>query len=336
MQPKSLSAYVDYRRGMFDTKTDSTRPDYALTGDDIAKAMRTMGVHAEHLGSFKRGTCHEIIPFACDGEAYALRILADSRQAFSLHMEDWAANAAIEVGFPTIAPLITDTSRYLVPFDFQILPWVDGPSFEGANDDVLKEAFAIVAAHLARLHQISLNGYGPLDPRALFMSPPTKPRGLFDTWCDYLLRRFGEHLDKCLELGAMTPAEVEQAEDAVDSVAFDFAPTLLHGDLSNVNILTKDDAPCVIDWEDCLSGDNVWDLADWCAFHMPERWSWIIDAYYAHAKKPADFNARFWTYYLRIVVARTVQRAKMGKADNPAFPPASRRIQLALENLRKL
>lgn len=344
MQPKALAAYVDARRAIFDVKTDSTLPSAPVIDPlDLLKVMGVMGriprAHPTQLP--KQGSLHQVFPFETEGGQYALRILNDPKQAFSLHVEDWAANAAIEARFPTVAPVLTDTSRYLVPFDFQILPWVEGVPLEvkGETDDTLiNRALATLAHALTRLHQVHLTNYGPLDPRGLFMQPKMRPRGLFDEWHDFVTRRLESHLDQCLAINALTPPEAEIAEDIIDTVSAqaDFDSVLLHGDLANVNILVVNGGVTVIDWEDCLAGDPIWDLADWCAFHMPERWGYILDNYYLSHAKPADFELRFWAYYLRIVLARTVQRHKRGKPDNPKYPLASRRIQLALGELAKL
>jgi len=42
---------------------------------------------------------------------------------------------------------------------------------------------------------------------------------------------------------------------------------------------------------------------------------------------------RFWTYFLRVALAKTVVRHNLGLRDRPGRPPASRRIQLALDRL---
>lgn len=337
MQPKALSSYVDFRRTIFDPKSDCDRVPVAISQDQLIRAAGSVGKTYEPI-PFEKGTFQMVFSFETEGGSYVLRVATDKYPAFGLHNEEWAASMARDHRFPVSVPLITDTSRYLVPFDFQILPLVPGKLASELPNIELKRVFGKIAHSLTYLHQASMSHYGPLDPRGLFMNPPLKPRGTFDSWRDYIMIRLGEHVDKCLEIGAMTPAEVEFAEDRIGNVLLqiDFDPVLLHGDLSNNNIIVNGEDVTVIDWESCLVGDPIYELAGWSCSHMPERFSWIIDSYYLHGHKPVDFELRFWTYYLRIAIARTVHRHRFGYKDNPAFPPASERIQLAIEKLRNL
>jgi Ser/Thr protein kinase RdoA (MazF antagonist) len=109
---------------------------------------------------------------------------------------------------------------------------------------------------------------------------------------------------------------------------------LLHGDLGSHNVLTDGDRLLgLIDWEDALSGDPVYDLAFWATFHLPERHAAFLAGYRELRPLPDDFPVRFWLYFVRILLAKAVHRRRFGYPDRPDRPTAAHRIRDALANL---
>lgn len=308
MNQSKLNDYVNWRRTIFDPKGDLDRLPFMATGLDLLKAARTVGQVAappdgeNELTWLRGGSFNALFSFDTPEGSYVLRIPHSEQLAPSLLVEEWAANEALSKGVPTIAPVITDTSHYLVPFSFQILPLV--------KTDPDAESPIPLTKHLS---SIRLNGYGPIDPRSL----DRRPSGMHDTWRGFVTTRLEEHLAYCVQIGAMTYDEARQAESIIRRVPEHVDSTLVHGDLSPSNVI----GGTLIDWESCLAGDYLWDAAGWNAFYA--------DQVIAHVVRPTDF----WTYYLRIVLARTVHRARFGIPENPVYPKASARIQMALAQL---
>jgi Ser/Thr protein kinase RdoA (MazF antagonist) len=147
----------------------------------------------------------------------------------------------------------------------------------------------------------------------------------------------GRHLQTCCRIGAVDSEEARQIEAAFAahrSLLNDIEPALLHGDLGNHNIFAADDTvSAIIDWEDCLAGDPIFDVAFWATFHPPRRHAAFLAGYKAVNKLPHDFEARFWLYFLRIALSKTVLRHRLGLKDHPDRPKASLRIQQGLHGL---
>jgi hypothetical protein len=85
-----------------------------------------------------------------------------------------------------------------------------------------------------------------------------------------------------------------------------------------------------LDWENAIAGDPLFELAGLAAFKANELVEPLLEHYHF---RPPDIKRRFWIYYLRIALARTVHRARVKLPENPVYPRASMRIQLALSNL---
>jgi hypothetical protein len=161
--------------------------------------------------------------------------------------------------------------------------------------------------------------------------------GIFKNWRDYLLLHLDDHLATCRAIGALKDEEVQRIETLfgdLTSLLDDVAPVLLHGDLGSHNVFTTGHTlTALIDWEDCLAGDPVFDIAFWATFHPDSRHAVFLEGYQAERSLPDDFALRFWLYYLRIALSKTVHRHRFGHTDRPGRPPAARRIQKALDHL---
>jgi Ser/Thr protein kinase RdoA (MazF antagonist) len=175
---------------------------------------------------------------------------------------------------------------------------------------------------------------------ALEDSPhPTGICGLHATWAEYLFLRFEEHVKKCVDISAISLVEAGQISRLFETIAnslMNIQPVLLHGDLGNHNVFTDGKIiTALIDWEDCLCGDLVFDIAFWATFHPEERHRFFLDGYRMENRLPDDFARRFWLYYLRIALSKTVLRDRFGLKDRPGRPPAAGRIRQGLKALSR-
>jgi aminoglycoside phosphotransferase (APT) family kinase protein len=234
------------------------------------------------------------------------------------------------------AAIAVDTSGSLLPCTFAVFERVAGvplASVEGNEEGVLAGLRSLGTA-LRDLHAVRGAGAGPLEPCAV----PTAglPRGRFRSWADYLRCRLPAHLARCVSAGVVTAGEAERIAGIFagdDLLASAVADRLLHGDPGPANVMVGADGTVtgLVDWEDALVGDPLFELASVASFHPEVRWPSLFDGYLASPSiAPAD-ERRFWTYLLRIALARTVMRLRFGIADLPGRAPAHGRIHRALE-----
>jgi aminoglycoside phosphotransferase (APT) family kinase protein len=156
------------------------------------------------------------------------------------------------------------------------------------------------------------------------------------TWREYVLLNLDEHVEACRAAGAISREEVARITEAFDRAAhiLEDAPSrLLHGDLGAHNVLSDGERlTALIDWEDALCGDPIFDIAYWGTFVRDEMREPFLEGYRAARALPADFERRYWLYYLRVALSKTVHRQRFGYADRAAGrPPASQRIRKGLE-----
>ena len=90
---------------------------------------------------------------------------------------------------------------------------------------------------------------------------------------------------------------------------------------------------CLIDWEDAVAGDPLFEVAFWATFHPERRWDAFFAGYRKDPLETPEDRLRFWLYFLRIALMKTVLRHRLGCTDPPGRTPASQRIQRALRGL---
>jgi hygromycin-B 4-O-kinase len=202
-----------------------------------------------------------------------------------------------------------------------------------ADEPRMVAALGWVAAFLARLHEIRGNGFGPLSAAS-----DGRLIGLHGRWADYVCVRLDDHISACKAAGDVSMDEALEITSLFTAHRrlLEAQPSaLLHGDPGSHNfIVDASRIRGVIDWEDALLGDPLFDLASLCTFHPERRHAAMLSGYGAHLDSATEPFTRFWLYFLRIALARTVHRRRFAYADRPDRPPAARRIQLALERLR--
>ncbi len=258
-----------------------------------------------------------------------------SPSAQALHLEQWVNNEAIARAFPTPRIVHVDTSCQHCPYPFQLIEWVGGVSLRSADEATVRKVLGQLGAALARLHgsPVSTDRWGRVG------------LGTYPEWDLFWMANMDSDAHDLLDLGLITDDQFDQVYAIGDSDARYWGvegAALLHGDLSYDNILLDpktNDLQSVIDWEDAVLGDPIFELAGLATFHPEARHSAFLDAYYGGAYRPPEFDVRFWTYYLRISLAKAVHRHRFG------YPAPERRadhqhpddrIALALSHLKDL
>ena len=128
-----------------------------------------------------------------------------------------------------------------------------------AHERLCREA----GANLAALHDLTVPGFGRLDPSegAFAVPDPIAYDDLLGRSLDRQLRLLGE-----TRFADLRPAIDATASAAIDSLDFGgVTPAVVHGDYRLANLSVDTDARpvtrAVLDWEGATAGDPLWDLA---------------------------------------------------------------------------
>jgi aminoglycoside phosphotransferase (APT) family kinase protein len=288
---------------------------------------------------FAGGTRHALYRAGFDdGSRVVVRVClsVDASGPEALVTGAMAGHLAAAAGVATPVPIAVDLSGLLLPHPYELLPDVCGARVSDLEDPDTQALPAgmlqAIGRSLAAVHAVRGEGAGPL------VAERRRLRGRYGAWEEHVRNSLARHVDACVTLAAVSRPEAAAILglfDRRDDLLVCGQPRLLHGDPSHQNALVlASGAVAWVDWEDARFGDPVFDLANWATFCRDEALAPMLQGYRAAATLPADFDERFWLLYLRVALAKTVVRARLGIADRPGRPPASQRIQKALTRLQ--
>ena len=306
-----------------------------ICADVFGEAPRTV------LPILQWGTFHLIFDVVdSSGTPWIVRVADGETPDFGLQLDAWAGDNLPARGVPVPRVTCLDLSRSRAPFEFAIVQRAegtlfadiarDGPSFPG----LVRSLGEIVK----RLHTVAVEGFGLIASP----NPPSAEigRGSCSSWPHYLLRCFDIHVERCRTVGAISDEEAHKILRLFPQVLkrLPHRPArLLHGDLGSHNIFVRDGRVSgLIDWEDCVAGDPVYDIAFWGTFYAQDALPHFLKGYFGDQQSLEDFELRYWLYFLRVALAKTVLRDRLGYVDPPGQPAASARIQLALRHLHAI
>lgn len=237
------------------------------------------------------------------------------------HFQQWANHEAILEGVLTPKILITDTSHKFCDFDFQIMEYLEGQTLFDIkdNEEMVCNVLTQLSKELVKLHKVNTKNFG-------LMGFDLQPM-----WELYLDQNIDNHITYLERNGLVEDllGLIMAYNTGMDKLPLEVESHLLHGDLSYRNIIVKDgNLSGIIDWEDSVFGDPIFDLANLATFHPEKRHKYFIDSY---PNKPKDFHNRFWFYFLRISIAKAIHRHRFGYNNNAE--EANKRISLAIEKI---
>jgi aminoglycoside phosphotransferase (APT) family kinase protein len=354
--PLSLSR--DYRRRIFYLKTDLDVPDARLRSlrpevehqlqtrlPEIFALLSRLGIDgiAQPMTTGTFRLIYRIMPR--EGPSVILRTPVsglferDRGLAIDGRVRKWLKPAHREYLVPdTIDVRFANDGA---PFDYAIQAEAPGRVLRDLGDQILDERPEIltnIGRVLRAIHGINAIGAGLLD---LEDSSDEAPNGLHPAWLDYLVLNLDKHISFCRGLGLIDDRMARKIESLFETMtpALEGRPSrLLHGDPGIHNICVDEEneiTTCVLDWEDAMAGDPLFDVAMFSTFHPSRRMQSFFEGY--GMMEPTDVEQRLLAlYFLRIALAKSVHRARFGIADRPDRAPAHERIFRGVADLERL
>lgn len=345
IETSQLEEYLFQRKDVFSWKSDIPLSDEilrSLRNDEKNTISEDMAIQA--LNSIEwdyvscqllaqQGTFHTVFRVIQNNSVHILRVSKLSALTdVALYVEENVLVALAKHHISHAAIDVIDCSRQSVPFDFGVCDYLQGESLtaKDCDDADIMPFIPVVARYLKSVHAIHGKGFG-------FIYPEKQERlcGINGDWFDFLGCHLERHLSILLDTGDVNVAESKEVLCYMDRAKTELGRVqshLLHGDCGNHNMIVKKSNEVVlIDWEDALLGDPLFDVALWATFHPERRWPTFFNAYFERDWQP---TFEFWMYYTRIALSKTVHRLRFGYVDPADRPKASLRIQRGLEGLR--
>ena len=228
------------------------------------------------------------------------------------------------------------------PFDYAIQACARHIGLRDLGDAVLDEepAYLLSLGEALRVvHELEGDKAGLIDCSR--NGPGERPVGLHACWADYLELRLEEHVRLCHEARLLDSRQSDRILRIFETLlpALGTRPLrLLHGDPGVSNVFV--DPRCrrvvtLLDWEDALVGDPLFEVAMVSTFQPPRRMGAFLAGY--GLSQPSLDEARLIAlYYLRIALSKTVHRLRFATPDLPGRIPGHHRLYHGLAELERL
>ena len=251
------------------------------------------------------------------GREYFVRLEDGPERDDYLAVESFVMAQVRGLGVPIPEVIAVDATRRAVPFAWQVLELVREPDLNRhfkagtlALTDIAEQLGRLIATWQA----LPVEGYGPFAVERV--QTAQQLGGLHPTYAGYFHTRLETHLTFLVERGFLAAGQAEEIRGVVERQRPLLALSrgcLVHKDTALWNLLgTERTITAVIDWDDCIAGDPMDDLALLGCFHGGTVLRGAFAGYEAVRALPPDYAARFWLHLLRNMIFKAVIRVGAG------------------------
>jgi len=188
-----------------------------------------------------------------------------------------------------------------------------------------------IAEKIKELHSINVisDGYGVIQ----FMVGETLKANNY-SWFEFLYSTIDEEMEFLKTI--IKPEQYDEIEGYIISYHPKikkriFRSSVLHGDLSSKNIFVAENNISLIDFEDVIIGDPLFDIANFLSFYkMNNYFNFFVKCYDSEITKESEEIILF--YYLRIMIAKFILTSKVNEGNQPI--ESLNKISFVLNNLK--
>lgn len=230
------------------------------------------------------------------------------------HCEATAAKLAKQQGLPSYSTVAIHDYTGDQDFAFHVCEKLPGTvvkkSLEQAPDRETHLLFKM-GAMMARIHQIKVHGFGPFNNE---LAKADKLSGLHSTHISAVQASITFNLEVLVREGLLTAPQsisIRELFTKKNPLLTLDSPVLIHNDFADWNLLTDgDEITGIIDWDECIGGDPIADIACWSTFFPPERLGSFLQGYWSKAHKPTNFEDKFQLLRLRYILSKMTLRLR--------------------------
>lgn len=353
INPDSLSLksqiekYTFTRRNIFHSKSDTPIPSNLIINAEnhMPDRLKLQKFFWEIIGEEWKdieplsatGTFHDLFCISTIRDKYVLKIsrLKSLYTDFAL-MKDVVIQkkiASLEIVKSSI--VCADLTRSILNKDFLLMHRINDKNLselDGGDADVY-ESFGRL---LRRIHNIKVEGCGNISIDGLMNN---EIKGENGDWVSFFHIRLEEHVSEAFRSGLLSARErtkIKKLFGRLSQGVISENLSLLHNDPSKRNIFSnKRTVTSIIDWEDSIIGDALWDVA---FFHTFLFRTIDEDDFRAFCrgygfKLTKSNHLRYWLYFLRICIIKMIANTRFAKYYHKGKEMEKSRIDMAIGEL---
>lgn len=329
----SLENYQLFQKGIYFLKSDIDLP----TSTNVLSKNQVNNIFLNFLGKkpssikiLPNSTLHKLFQIKANNNSYLLKI-----NLLSKLFHEWYFYCEKLISPVKIYKI--DLSRTVVPFDYEITEYIQGKNlYETFRQKGIIKYTHRLGNELAMVHKRKTFGFGPFNVKAAIKK--NKLIGIYPNWSDYFFLNLNKHINYLKRVKVINLEDCIKILNIFNKFRSEIvynSPHLLHGDVANQNAIFASGKIRLIDWEDALSGDPLYDVAFYLTgiYENEKLKRSFLDGYNEIRCISID-NIRYWLYFLRISLVKAIIRYRSAPTKEVRVDYINR-IAFAQEKINK-
>ena len=237
--------------------------------------------------------------------------------------ESLASNIALNEGIPAYKTYCIHELENDSDISYQVIEKLTGDTVQfclKGNPEKEEELVYEMGKTMARLHKIQVNGFGPFNNEE---AKKGNLIGLHKTLNDSINAGLDENLDRLVMYNIVSQDVAEKMRKLFQSNPLLLncdVSVLVHNDFADWNLLTDGNTITgVIDWDECVGGHPIQEIACWSTFFDPERINPFLKGYFSETIKYDNFEELFQLFRLRYTISKMALRIKRYTYEQTPF-----------------
>lgn len=238
------------------------------------------------------------------------------------YAESLASNIALDNGIPAYKTYCIHELESDTDISYQVIEKLDGDTVQfclKGNPEKEEQLVIEMGKTMALLHKIKVDGFGPFDneqaKKGILVGKHKSLKDSINAGLDENLERLVKYniLDKEVADKIKKLFEDNELLNSNDSV-------LIHNDFADWNLLTDGNTITgVIDWDECVAGNPIQEIACWSIFFDPERIKPFLKGYFSEMPMYDNFDEIFQLMRLRYTISKMALRIKRYTYEQTPF-----------------
>lgn len=229
------------------------------------------------------------------------------------YAESLASEVALENGIPAYKTYCIHELENENDISYQVIEKLDGDTVQFAlkgNSEAEENLVIEIGKMMAKLHKIETVGFGPFDNS---LAKSGKLVGIHSSLKESINTGLAENLERLVNYGVITQKIADKMKALFEgNTLLDLdTSVLIHNDFADWNLLTDNKTITgVIDWDECVAGNPIQEIACWSTFFDPERITPFLKGYFSETKMYDNFEEIFQLMRLRYTISKMALRTK--------------------------
>ncbi len=238
------------------------------------------------------------------------------------YVESLASQVALENGLPAYKTYCIHELENEEDISYQVIEKLNGDTIQFyLKEHPEKEEQLVIemGKTMARLHQIKVKGFGSFDNE---LAKNGNLKGRHKLLKDSIKARLEENLERLVTYNFLTKEiAVKMKSLFEDNKLLDSDKSvLIHNDFADWNLLTDGNTITgVLDWDECVAGNPIQEIACWSTFFDPERIKPFLKGYFSETPMYDNFDEMFQLMRLRYIISKMALRIKRYTYEQTPF-----------------